>query len=358
MAVDRYIRHEQLKGFGLERQAKLANASVLVVGLGGLGLPVAQYLNAMGVGTLGLVEQDIVEIHNLQRQVLYDEDDVGRPKLEVVLHKLSRQNPHTSLKPFDTFLTKDNALKICKEFDVIVDATDNFPTRYLMSDVCVILNKPLVYGALHGFEGQVSVFNYEEGPTYRCLFPNMPKSEDIPNCDENGVLGILPGIIGNLQALETVKVLAELGEVLSGKLLIYDGLSQTTRKIRFEVNPENKKITHLQESYSVTGCSSSQIITATAFLTLHEKQALQLIDVRNEAEFDDIHCYGAKNIPLPKLEGQLGAIDFDRPVYLVCQSGKRSEIALKKLQELRPDAHILHILGGMNQMKHYGIGSR
>ena len=185
--MDRYTRQTSLPDFGLDGQRKLSNAKVLVVGLGGLGLPALQYLNAMGLGTLGLVDQDIVDFHNLQRQILYTENDVGTPKLNTTLEKLKAQNASTILIAHDTFLTKDNALEIIEQYDVVVDATDNFPTRYLINDACVMLNKPFVYGALHGFEGHVSVFNFQGGPTYRCLYPDMPSAEEIPNCDENGV---------------------------------------------------------------------------------------------------------------------------------------------------------------------------
>ena len=210
MKAPRFIRQTSLVQFGAEGQAKLADARVLLVGLGGLGVPVAQYLNAMGIGTLGLVEQDIVEMHNLQRQVLYSENDLGQPKLKVALEKLALQNSNTKLNGHPCFLTKDNALDILANYDVVVDATDNFETRYLINDACLLQNKPFVYGALHGFEGQVSVFNYNNGPTYRCLFPNMPKADEIPDCNTNGVLGVLPSIIGSLQALEVVKLITEL----------------------------------------------------------------------------------------------------------------------------------------------------
>ena len=230
----RYLRQTSLKDFGEVGQAKLTEGRVLVVGLGGLGLPVLQYLNAMGVGTLGLMDQDVVELHNLQRQVLYTEKDLGKQKLDVAHEKLQEQNSSTILRTHDSFLTKENALTIIKDYDVIVDATDNFPTRYLINDACVILNKPFVYGALHGFEGHVSVFNYNNGPTYRCLYPNMPTSDEIPDCNENGVLGVVPGIIGTLQALEAVKILTGVGEVLSGRLLLFNGLDQHVGKNCFQ----------------------------------------------------------------------------------------------------------------------------
>ena len=222
MNANRYIRQTLLKGFGVKAQEKLKQAKVLVVGAGGLGVPVLQYLNAMGVGVLGIVESDTIDLSNLQRQVIYGEGDVGLSKLAVIKQKLEAQNSETKINAYDTFLHKDNALEIIKNYDLVVDATDNFPTRYLINDACVLLNKPFVYGALHEFEGQVSVFNYKSGPTYRCLFPTMPSKGEMPDCNENGVLGIVPGIIGNLQALEAVKVITGIGKPLSGTLLIFD----------------------------------------------------------------------------------------------------------------------------------------
>ncbi len=347
---DRFVRQTSLAGFGIEKQVKLANSKVLIVGLGGLGLPVAQYLNAMGVGTLGLVDQDFVELHNLQRQVLYSEDDIGKSKLAAASKKLKTQNSQTKLECFDTFLTKDNALEIVKEFDVIVDATDNFAARYLINDTCVILNKPFVYGALHAFEGQVSVFNYEHGPTYRCLFPKMPRPEETPNCETNGILGILPGIIGTLQALETVKVITGVGEVLSGKLLVFDGLMQTTRKVNFMVVSENKAITKLQTNYRFALCHPSASISAKDFIELGQQRQLQVVDVRSIEEFNKDHLSGSVNITIEKLKNSLQRINFDNDVYLVCQSGKRSESACAILKSLKPEASIYSVSGGLNLM--------
>ena len=224
MNRERYTRQTTLKGFGQEGQQKLADAKVLVIGAGGLGVPVLTYLNAMGVGTIGIMDSDTVSITNLHRQVLYGQSDVGQSKVISALEKLKAQNSDTEIVVYDTFLTTKNALEVIADYDVVVDTSDNFPTRYLVNDACVILNKSFVYGALHGYEGQVSVFNYEDGPTYRCLFPNMPNENEVPNCNEHGVLGIIPGIIGNLQALETIKVITGIGEALSGKLLVFDGI--------------------------------------------------------------------------------------------------------------------------------------
>ena len=350
--MDRYQRQTVLKEFGREAQQKLKDASVLVVGAGGLGIPVLQYLNAMGVGTLGIVEQDVIEITNLQRQVLYTENDLGKPKLDVVLQRLKSQNSNTSFKVFDTFLSTQNALDIISDFDVVVDGTDNFPTRYLINDSCVILKKPFVSGAIQGFEGQLSVFNYQDGPTYRCLFPNMPGQAEIPDCNENGVLGVVPGIIGNLQALEVIKVITGIGQVLSGKLLIFNGLLQYYQTISFGPCPENMVITSLQESYGLEQCD----VYSTRKLEDLEKlckdgATIQLIDVRTEEEYSN-YCLShieSKNIPMDELMDRTQELDRNNPIYILCQSGKRSAVAVKQLEELNLGLTLYHIEGGINR---------
>ena len=287
MDFNRYQRQTVLKEFGPEAQQKLKNSSVLVVGAGGLGIPALLYLNAMGVGNIGIVEQDIVEITNLQRQVLYTEVDLGKPKIQVVLERLKLQNSSTSFKTFDTFLTRHNALEIIAQFDIVVDGSDNFPTRYLINDACVILKKPFVSGAIQGFEGQLSVFNYQGGPTYRCLFPNMPTQEEIPNCNENGVLGIIPGIIGNLQALEAVKAITGTGDVLKGKLLLFNGLHQSYQTINFNIQPKNTAIKKLLKSYGSEVCEIPQNISVEEFeKKLKGQEHVQIIDVRTKEELN------------------------------------------------------------------------
>lgn len=354
MNQERYHRHIILPGFGLEAQKKLGDSKVLVIGAGGLGVPVLTYLNAMGVGTLGVVDSDIVSLSNLHRQVLYSENDVGRPKVIVALEKLEHQNSETQLNGNETFLTKENALEIITEYDVVVDASDNFPTRYLVNDACVILKKPFVYGALHGFEGQISVFNHESGPTYRCLFPTMPKSDEVPDCNENGVLGILPGIIGNLQALETVKVLTGVGDTLSGKLLLFDALTNAYQKIKFSVRPENQRITALKSDYDFNCGVGIKSMDLENFFQLMEAESPQLVDVRTSKEFKRNHLSIAKNIPLADLETREHEIDFEVPVYLVCQSGIRSKKAIEKLLASRPEAELINLDGGMNQVRSHG----
>lgn len=349
---NRYIRQTQLKDFGVEGQQKLASAKVLVVGLGGLGLPALQYLNAMGVGTLGLMDQDVVELHNLQRQTLYTEKDVGRLKLEVTHEKLSAQNSGTQFILHDTFLTKDNALEVIKSYDLVVDATDNFPTRYLINDACVILEKPFIYGALHSFEGHVSVFNYNNGPTYRCLYPKMPSPQEVPNCNENGVLGVIPGIIGTLQALEVVKVLTGIGEVLSGKLLLFDGLSQQFTKIGFKAKPKNHNIKKLQDQYESLDCGLVPSISAEEFqILLESQQSILVLDVRTPEEFIGQHLNESINTPLGQLESVSEHVDGVEEVYVICQSGKRSEQAIQELEPIYPTKRFYNVLGGMNKMK-------
>ncbi len=349
MNQERYIRQTTLKGFGPEGQKKLAKAKVLVIGAGGLGVPVLTYLNAMGVGKIGIVDNDIVSVTNLHRQVLYSQEDVGYSKIAIALKKLKTQNPDTTLIGYESFLSTENALGIIGDYDVVVDASDNFPTRYLVNDACVMLKKPFVYGALHGYEGQVSVFNYKNGPTYRCLFSSMPKENEVPNCNEHGVLGIIPGIIGNLQALETVKVITGVGEVLSGKLLLFNGLDQSYQKIKFKLQPDNLAITKLQDFYEWN--DPCEIVPTVSVDDLHELMSLkaQIVDVRTIEEFGDCHLPDSIHIPLSELESSLDKINFSNPVYLLCQSGKRSEIALKQLQSVFPEATFFSILGGLNQ---------
>ena len=351
MTPGRYIRQTLLKDFGVEGQRKLSDARVLVIGAGGLGLPVLTYLNAMGVGTLGVVDQDCVSLSNLHRQVLYGEADIGQPKVKVALQKLAAQNPDTRLESHQTYLRRENALEIISEYDVVVDASDNFPTRYLVNDCCVLLKKPLVYGALHGYEGQVSVLNYQGGPTYRCLFPVQPGADEVPNCNEHGVLGILPGIIGNLQALETVKILTGLGHVLSGELLIFNGLDQSYQKIRFGLQKANLERDHLEAEYGWDAfCEVVPSIGVTELQTLLDSSDdVQLIDVRTPEEFIAYSLPRARNVPLDQLPAKANLIDPKVPVYLLCQSGHRSASALKLLRKVHKSTELYNVEGGIAQ---------
>ncbi|MBF6595276.1 MAG: molybdopterin-synthase adenylyltransferase MoeB [Thermaceae bacterium] len=231
--LDRYARHIVLPGVGGAGQLRLKESSVLVVGAGGLGSPILLYLAAAGVGRIGIVEMDVVDLSNLQRQVLYTTAEVGQPKAEVAKGRLGALNPHVRVDTYALRLTSEKALDILRPYDLVLDASDNFPTRYLVNDACVLLGKPLLYGAIHQFEGQVSLFNYRGGPCYRCLYPTPPQAGSVPSCAEAGVFGVLPGVIGGLMATEALKVLLEVGESLSGKLLVYDALDSTFRRVGF-----------------------------------------------------------------------------------------------------------------------------
>lgn len=231
--LDRYARHIVLPGIGGAGQAKLKQSAVLVVGAGGLGSPVLMYLAAAGVGRLGIVEMDRVDLSNLQRQVLFDTQVVGQSKAEAAKARLNHLNPHVQIESHALKLDSQNTLSLLEPYQLVVDCSDNFPTRYLVNDACVLLHKPLIYGAIHQFEGQLSVFHYQGGPCYRCLFPNPPKPGTVPSCSEAGVFGVLPGVIGSLMATEALKVLLGVGDVLSGRLLLYDGLHTHLQTIRF-----------------------------------------------------------------------------------------------------------------------------
>ncbi|QWX82497.1 ThiF family adenylyltransferase [Cellulophaga sp. HaHaR_3_176] len=353
MNFERYSRQTQLKEFGLDAQKKLLKAKVLVVGAGGLGVPVLTYLNAMGIGTLGVIDDDVVSITNLHRQVAYDESEIGKPKVSSFIKKLQLQNSETILIPYHSFLTVENALEIINTYDVVVDASDNFATRYLVNDACVILNKPFVYGALHSFDGQVSVFNFENGPTYRCLFPTMPNANEVPNCDENGVLGVIPGIIGNLQALEAVKVITGIGSTLSGKLLLFDGLNQNYQKINFSKVVENGEIKNLRKSYDFSCDISISSIEAIDLEVLISHEKIQLLDVRTNEEYTKFHLKNTIHIPISELENRTSELNFLEDLYVVCQSGIRSQKAITFLKEKQPNTNFINVTGGINKMNVY-----
>lgn len=355
MNLERYSRQIVLKEFGIEGQQKLVSSKILVVGAGGLGVPVLTYLNAMGVGTLGIVDADTVSITNLHRQVLFNEDEIGEPKAIIAKKKLKAQNPDTQIRVHSTFLGRENALEIIGAYDLIIDATDNFPSRYLINDACIILKKPFVYGALHGFEGQVSVFNYKGGPTYRCLFPNMPKADEVPNCNEHGVLGILPGIVGNLQALEAIKVITGIGEVLAGTLLLFNGLNQSYQKIKFQLNSLNSKINVLEDTYDFKCEIMDASIGPKYFEELHANNDIQVIDVRSIAEYESSHLDNALNYPLDQVENWKEILDYSLSTYLLCQSGVRSLKALSILKDFKPEAAIFNVKGGINQMNSHAF---
>ncbi len=351
----RYSRQTQLKNFGTEKQELLLSSKVLVVGAGGLGVPVLQYLTGMGTGTIGIVENDTVSLTNLQRQVLYTEAQAQKKdlKLNVAIQRLQQLNSEVHFKPYHTFLNHENALDIIQDFDLVIDCSDNFETRYLVNDACIILNKPFIYGALHGFEGHVSVFNYKNGPTYRCLFPIEPTAKQIPDCNTNGVLGVIPGIIGNLQALEAVKLLTGIDSVLSGELLIYDGIAQQTTKIKIPKSPENLNITKLKPITLKSDCENSNYNLKAQDLKqiIANNPDLQLVDVRSKAEYELFALKQSINIPVDELPTRVGEIKTDKPVYLLCESGVRSLKALSLLKVWNTNLDIYHLEGGLKKYR-------
>ncbi|GAA3954072.1 ThiF family adenylyltransferase [Chitinophaga oryziterrae] len=331
--MQRYDRQLKLEGFGPEKQQLLHNAKVLVIGAGGLGVPVLQYLTAMGVGTLGIVEHDTISITNLQRQVIYNTEDTGKPKLQMAIKRLQQLNPEISFVPHDTWLTPDNALAIIKAYDVVVDCSDNFGTRYLVNDACVMLQKPFVYGAIHKYEGQVSVFNYKGSATYRCLFPEQPEAGAMLNCSDIGVLGILPGIIGSYQANETMKIICGIGEMLKDQLLTIDTLYNTHHVFQVKAVAGNHDIKSLQADYEqpcdTGGVKSLSVKQLQQWL--EEVRDIQLIDVREADEWEICHLPQAMHIPM-QMVGQVAAqFDKEKPLVLLCHHGMRSRMVANQL---------------------------
>jgi adenylyltransferase/sulfurtransferase len=343
---ERYNRQMLMTEFGLNGQEKLKNAKVLVIGCGGLGSPILLYLTAAGIGTLGIVENDKIDITNLQRQILFTTFAVGLQKISETVNRLMALNPFVKIKQYPTLLNADNALEIIKDYDIVIDGTDNFPTRYLINDACVMLNKPFVYGAIHRFEGQVAVFNHQNSITYRDLFPTPPPPDQAPNCAEAGVLGVLPGIIGSMQALEAIKVITNIGEPLSGKLLILDTLSMQSRIIRIPKMPDTTKITQLIDYEEFCGLKSTNDITYEGLKALND---YQLIDVREQHEYE-VKNIGGELMPLSELEKHLPKISRDKAVVIYCQSGIRSQKAIKLLQENFGFTNLLNLTGGMNKI--------
>ncbi|MFD1467642.1 molybdopterin-synthase adenylyltransferase MoeB [Hymenobacter caeli] len=335
--TDRYSRHLLLPEIGTAGQLKLKAAKVLVIGCGGLGCPVLLYLAAAGVGTLGLLDFDTVAESNLQRQVLYATADVGRPKALAAAARLGAQNPFITLVPHQTALTTANALGLLAGYDVVVDCSDNFATRYLVNDACVVLGKPLVYGAIFKFDGQVAVFNYQNGPTYRCLYPEPPAPGEAPSCAEIGVLGVLPGLVGTLQAAEVLKILAGIGEVLSGRLLVIDALGMRFQTLRFRAVPAQQQRTALEADYAAfcgeappAAPPAPEISAADLRAWQASGRPVQLLDVREPHEHARRHL-GGRLVPLGQLAGALADLPADVPTVVHCASGARSQRAAQLL---------------------------
>ena len=344
--MSRYSRQIILPEVGLTGQAKLTNASVLVVGAGGLGCPVLLYLAAAGVGRLGIIDADKVDITNLQRQVLYVTEDEGKSKAETAAQRLSALNPEINIDVYPVWLSKENALDIFSSYDIVVDGSDNFATRYLVNDACIVLNKPLVFGSIFKFEGQVSVFNYKGGPTYRCLFPEPPAAGEVPNCSEIGVIGVLPGIIGTLQANEVIKIILEKGDVMSGVLFMYDALSNDIQKLKVFKDPIASVVTELGTYEQV--CETSPDIDKKTFDAWKEKNvAYQLIDVREPHEFEQRNI-GGELIPMNTVKDNLNRIREDIPVIVHCQMGGRSRKVVDFLYE-NGFKNVYNLKGGLKE---------
>lgn len=332
--MQRYDRQLRLEGFGPEKQQRLRAAKVLVIGAGGLGVPVLQYLTAMGIGKLGIVEQDTIAVTNLQRQVLYHTADEGQPKLHTAAKRLQQLNPDVELVLHETWLTPENALDIIAAYDLVVDCSDNFGTRYLVNDACVITGKPFIYGAIYKYEGQLSVFNYDGGATYRCLFPEAPEAGEVLNCNDMGVLGVLPGIIGCYQANEAVKVITGIGTPLKNTLLTIDTLHN--RHETFNITPvaANQTITALQPDYGQSVCTPAAVqrMSVTALQQwLTEGKPFQLLDVREEDEWDICHLPAAIHIPMWQVQRRISQLQPAQPVAVLCHHGMRSRAVAQQL---------------------------
>ncbi len=349
----RYARHVALPEVGLEGQRKLKGARVVCVGAGGLGSPLALYLAAAGVGTIGLVDHDAVDASNLQRQLLHGTRDVGRPKVESARDRLHDVNPHVEIVRHEVRLSADNALEVLEPYDVVVDGTDNFPTRYLVNDACVLLGKPNVYGSVFRWEGQLSVFATPGGPCYRCLFREPPPPGLVPNCAEGGVLGVLPGIIGSAQAMETIKLVLGVGHTLAGRLLIFDALEMSWREVALRRNPAcpvcgdeptQRSLIDYElfcgvQPEDASGVGSGRVVPEIDAATLAERLAADappfLVDVREPWEWavGSLAKHGARLIPLGELAERLGEIPRDRQVVVYCRSGQRSLVGARAIAE-------------------------
>jgi len=346
--VLRYSRHLIMPEVGMEGQLKLKQARVLCIGTGGLGAPLGLYLAAAGVGQLGLVDFDVVDFTNLQRQVLFGSSDVGRPKITAAADRLRNLNPDIRIDAIEERLSSENALELFRDYDIIVDGTDNFPTRYLVNDACVLLGKPNVYGSIFRFEGQITVFGYPDGPCYRCLYPEPPPPGLVPSCAEGGVLGVLPGIVGTIQAAETLKLIIGKGQPLIGRLLLFDALGMKFRELKLRKNPDcpvcgtNRTLTKLidyAEFCGIRGEEAPSTVTNIPEITPKELKArldrgddLYILDVREPHEYQICNLHGHL-IPLGELPRRVHELDSSKEIVAHCRSGKRSADAVQFLQK-------------------------
>lgn len=343
----RYSRHLIMPEVGMEGQKKLKAASILMIGAGGLGSPLGMYLSAAGVGKLGIVDFDVVDETNLQRQLLHGTGDIGRPKLESAKEKIKEINPNVEVVTYETMLNSENALEIFKNYDLVVDGTDNFPTRYLVNDACVLLGKPYVYGSIFRFEGQVTVFDSKNGPCYRCLYPTPPPPGLVPSCAEGGVLGVLPGIIGSLQALEVIKLIIGTGDLLVGRLILFDALKFKTRELKLRKNPdcpvcgENPTINELIDYQQFCGISYEdgrdinvdRISVEDLKKKIDSEEDIFLLDVREPHEYEINNINAGYLIPLNDLPNRVNELDSSREIVAYCKVGGRSARAVDFLRK-------------------------
>lgn len=339
----RYNRQIMLPEIGENGQHKLSKAKVLIIGSGGLGAAVLPYLAAAGVGEIGLVDDDVIEVSNLQRQVIYKTSGVGKHKVEEAKRMVWELNPLVKVNAIAEKLSGKNAISLFEQYDIIVDATDNLSIKYLINDACLVTNKPMVYGSIFRFQGQVSVFNYQNGPTYRCLYPD--ENSQSLNCEDAGVIGISVGIIGMLQANEVIKMILEIGEVLSGKILVYNILNNEQQKYDFEKNTIaklDKKA--LEEKYKVIE-NQIEEIAAEAILNKIDNDEVLFLDVRNEDEVPKMNFKNGIQIPLLNLENEIEKLNPNQMIYIYCQSGIRSKIAADLLQK-KNFKNVKSIIGG------------
>jgi sulfur-carrier protein adenylyltransferase/sulfurtransferase len=358
----RYSRQLILPEIGIDGQRRLKSASVLLIGAGGLGSPLGLYLAAAGIGKLGIVDFDLVDATNLHRQVLYANSDVGRFKVDAARERMQRMNPGVKTAPHNIRLTSENALSILREYDVIVDGTDNFPTRYLVNDACVLLGKPLVYGSVFRFDGQVTVFNADAGPCYRCLYPTPPPPGLVPDCAEGGVLGVLPGIIGSLQAVETIKLILHAGDSLAGRLVLFDALSLSFREVKVRKDPAcpvcgNHPTIHELIDYDqfcsgaveraeAPSTDDSRITVEELKSRLDRGDPVLLLDVREDVE-REICSLGGHFIPLGKLSVLVNEIDSSKEIVVYCKSGARSAKAVEIIRRAG-FPRVKNLVGGLD----------
>lgn len=335
--MKRYDRQIILPEIGIAGQQKLAEARVLIIGMGGLGCPVLQNLAAAGVGTIGIIDGDVVDETNLHRQFLYTPADIGKSKVAIAAESVTNQNPNIKIISYPEYFSKQNSIDVVSGYQMLIDCSDNIATRYLINDVAVAKGIPMVYASIHKFEGQLSVFNYKNGPTYRCLFPENNKLETIPNCNDSGVLGVLPNVLGAMQANEVLKMILGIGEVLSGNLILYNSLDNSFQNIEIQKN----KIYIEKQKFEIKS------LTEADFLANNDSL---IIDIRENYEEPKLDLENVKNVPLSELDNFLKEIDKNQKIILVCQHGNRSELAVGYLNK-QGFANVFHLQNGIESIE-------